>query len=347
MQVAASYKYINMFICHFSAPAEECHCDAYACMNSPSSYCTRCYKLFCSSCQEDHSKSHSLGVTNPYLPIRYDSTIDKYVVVCSKHLTAGNYLCNCSINKFICVYCKQRDHRNHNFVNISETAKEIKNKLNGDVIDTVLRNTFSISKQRETLIPECRNLLMETLKVRKVKELSSYLSYLNDEELRLMAKFDTLASAHLLNYNADGMKSFIEDFERILQKEDFQIVVKGNHIIDILNKYTNITSVKINLSEKQNEKYPLGDFSLEYDIVSDVEDKEMKCNFSHNLTLISDVEEEIKKLMENLNDLLPEGNRFIYFTFDTLVKNIYKHGLKLQSNVFRYCLCKLGLINFH
>ena len=95
------------FYCRLGTNTPSCNYTG-DCSNDVIAFC--CGYFICKSCCNDHKNScESSGIQK--IGIMFDRRDGKLKVQCDEHMTPCSYFC--SDGCFICIYCRNRSHRNH------------------------------------------------------------------------------------------------------------------------------------------------------------------------------------------------------------------------------------------
>ena len=274
------------------------------------SVCIYCNKIFCSTCQLNHSKEFS----HFFIPLK------EYHITCKKHNIFYNGFCQtCKMN--ICKDCIISYHKEHNIIlfNDIELNEEI------DLIKKNIENAENYKKEIEGLCNDCiklssKNFFDEVDKLNQIKN-----NYIN----KITAQISF----------AENIKKQYEKYYKI-GKLNYQII---SNMINTLNFHFNkiylSTEVKCSGIERMKnnllnyENYILSSFKLgkNFALENKIKDFNIK-----NVTQWKIIEVQIENFIK-----LKDG-RFLFKCKDSVFR-IYSEDL-IYKNIF-VTSCKLPIID--
>ncbi|XP_057308293.1 E3 ubiquitin-protein ligase TRIM56-like [Hydractinia symbiolongicarpus] len=199
------------------------------CKRIVSCSCATCGAKICEKCQNIHS-----CINKSFINVTFN---DKLQPLCKEHNSPGRYVCIDCHNKFTCVYCKNRSHKNHEMKSIAEFGEEARKWFQcfiGSFEETKLVLEKLTKEYHESLKSfKCsREAFVLELKIRKLKRIEDYLKKLNTEEENLLLSFDQkmkefeskIFSSGLTNNTR--MQEFSKYMEEFNSKCDFELVAE-------------------------------------------------------------------------------------------------------------------------
>ena len=112
-------------------------------------------------------------------------------MVCTKHQTSADYVClNCN-HKWVCVYCKYRDHKGHFVRSMLQQQQQQQQRCSRSVrglTEEMERVGVGVVDHRFLTVAQCERKLREEMANRKAKCLVDYERFLEREEGKVMTK---------------------------------------------------------------------------------------------------------------------------------------------------------------
>ena len=277
------------------------HCDQVIV-----TYCSSCCSVFCQTCGDVHKTCHDY---NTLIPVTIDVTNKNLTALCIEHNVPAHFMC-CE-NQFICLHCKEEDHKNHHHNTVGFLAGEIKaclenqKTLIGDVGD-LLENS---SKDLNALLSEIsciRESLRISLRKRMVKLLFDSVLNLSQEESRLLEQFDMVSRTHIQRYYDSNPNYF---FDSVSKKTDVEIIIeKGKlyeNVMQFVNRRFTVPSVTVAITDIGDYSMkPIGHLHVEYGDQISIGQPEYNSSFVGDFPQTDDFIEVTIDLMKKLEELL-------------------------------------------
>ncbi|XP_057303092.1 E3 ubiquitin-protein ligase TRIM56-like [Hydractinia symbiolongicarpus] len=239
--------------------------------------CISCSAKMCEKCQRLHSCENK-----SYAVVTFDEKIQEVQPFCKKHSSLAKNVCIECEEKFTCVFCINREHKNHTKKTVEEMGLEIKKWFQSFVTSfedrKVLLESLS-GKYNEALmnLKSQRELFVHELEVRKLKRMEEYLQLLKAEEKKLLKDFDEKTEEFKAKVISGGysenakMKKFSSYIELLNSKSHFELVAEKKEIKKNISDLSSLpeTFPNLNLHLPQindNEllKNPLGELKITF-----------------------------------------------------------------------------------
>ncbi|XP_057310157.1 E3 ubiquitin-protein ligase TRIM56-like [Hydractinia symbiolongicarpus] len=240
--------------------------------------CTTCGAKICNKCQIIHSCTNK-SFTN----VTFNEKLKEMQPLCEEHNFLGRFVCIDCDNKFTCVYCIHRSHKNHERKSVAEFGEEARNLIQSflasfDETKVVMENLTKQYYGSLNNLNSSREAFVRELKVRKLKRIEDYLKILNTEEENLLLRFDQKMEEFkyeiILSGHCTRIPEFLKDIKELNLKYHFELVAKKLEIERKLRSLSSLPRVIpsynmhfASLNEQDCLKNPLGELKIS---VSDV-----------------------------------------------------------------------------
>ena len=224
-------------------------CDSKCCENNITMFCVQCESFICNNCNNTHTKRQPTHLT---LLVDVDK-VNTLTFLCNLHNTTCKHMC-CDIP--ICTYCIHRDHSQHNYINIDNEIKSIKQRLNVEMEKYILFNQ-SINATNEH-IPIVQNLFDQSIKLRKQNCITNYIDLLNKEEKKLREHFNVTLSDFERNLTMHNL----EKLNELSKKSEIEFTMLKENIVESIQRlsFREVQSLDVTLSgSKVINNHPLGE----------------------------------------------------------------------------------------
>ena len=208
----------------------------------------------CNTCSNNiHTKRQ---LTHSTLPINVNKE-NTFKVLCNTHNTTCKYRC-CDIHT--CTYCIHRDHSNHNYINLENEIKSIKQQLNVEIEKyRLFQQSIIITKE---YIPIVRNLFDQSIKLRKQNSMTNYIHILSKEEKELCENFKVTISDFERNLNTHNL----EKLNELSKKSEIEFTMLKENVVESIQQlsFREVQSLDVKLSDsKVINNHPLGEIIVE------------------------------------------------------------------------------------
>ena len=203
----------------------------------------------CNSCNNTHTKRQP---THSTLPINVNKE-NTFKVLCITHNTSCKYMC-CDIHT--CTYCIHRDHSKHNYINLENEIKSIKQQLNVEIEKYRLFQQSIITTNE--YIPIAQNLFDQSIKLRKQNCITNYIDILNKEEKKLRENFNVTLSDFERNLTTHNL----EKLNELSKKSEIEFTILKANIVESIQRlsFREVQSLDVMLSDsKVINNHPLGE----------------------------------------------------------------------------------------
>ena len=212
-------------------------------------FCVQCESFVCNTCNNTHTIRQP---THSTLPINVDKE-NTFKVLCNKHNTLCNYIC-CDIHT--CTYCIHRDHSKHNYSNLDNEIKSIKQRLNVEIEKyRLFKQSINITNE---YIPIAKKLFDQSIKLRKQNCMTSYIDLLNKEEKLLRQQFNVTLSDFERNLTTHNL----EKLNELSKKSEIEFTLLKKNIVESIQRlsFREVQSLDVMLSDpKVINNHPLGE----------------------------------------------------------------------------------------
>ena len=270
-----------------------CH-ENKDCTNSACRSCINCSKKTCSPCWDKHPCGNK-----SFTPISYDQNSSCYLPWCTEHKTDAKFICLDCRERFVCMYCVHREHKDHENELIVRYAPDTRNWLTSQ-INVQGSHHSNVSYDEEMIkIESYRTELEQELQDRVVKQLSNYIDRLNQEKEVLLNNFDTTVSRHKENIanskllGANIGDPFTELNKEMKSKQDFEILSEKSAIVKKIDTLSMVHCFKVDLDTNYNDQYILGQLNV----------KTVQCDASENKSGRIPMKHIYENKIEKENDL--------------------------------------------
>ena len=227
-------------------------CDSKDCENNITMFCVQCESYMCNMCNNTHTKRQP---THSTLPINVNKE-NTFKVLCNTHNTSCKYRC-CHIHT--CTYCIHRDHSKHNYINLDNEIKSIKQRLNVEMEKyRLFKQSITISNEH---IPIAQNLFDQSIKLRKQNCITNYIDLLNEEEKKLREHFNVTLSDFKRNLT---MHNF-DKLNELSKKSEIEFTLLKENIVESIQQlsFREVQSLDVMLSDpKVINNHPLGEIII-------------------------------------------------------------------------------------
>ena len=216
-------------------------------------FCAQCESYMCNTCNNTHTK---LQRTHSTLPINVNKE-NTFKVLCNTHNTSCKYMCD---DIHTCTYCIHRDHYAHNYINLENEIKSIKQQLNVE-IEKYRFFQQSIITTKE-YIPIARNLFDQSIKLRKQNCITNYIDILNKEEKKLRENFNVTLSDFERNLTMHNL----EKLDELSKKSEIKFTVLKENVVESIQQlsFREVQSLDVMLSDsKVINNHPLGEIIVD------------------------------------------------------------------------------------
>lgn len=298
------------------------HCQQNEqCKKEVNSLCITCGVKICNQCQKVHSCK-----LKSFTSVTFDRKLEEARPLCQQHMSRAKQVCLDCDNIFICVYCVNREHKDHRKKGIVEFGEEAKTwfkSFTDTFEDTkiVSENIARIYNKAMIKFGSEREKLVEELEIRKLKRVGQFLELLNTEHKNILNQFDKKTQEFrqiifLKGYTDSTKVNQASEYINTLElKTHFELVAEKAEIEQQLRRLTVFPTIvrcfNLHLSMFNNGNLyvnPLGkvDISIDFVNTASVEsgDKDV---YANNIpkTSIQCNQLEIKR---NLLDLVEDLN---------------------------------------
>ncbi|XP_057302661.1 uncharacterized protein LOC130636826 [Hydractinia symbiolongicarpus] len=200
------------------------------CKQTVSHSCTTCSGKICSKCQNIHS-----CINKSFTSVTFNEKLQEIQPLCEEHNSHGRFVCIDCDNKFTCLYCIHRSHKNHERRSIAEFGEEARKWFQSSIasFDKTKVVLEKLTKEYDESLKsfKCsREAFVRELKIRKLKRIEDYLKKLNTEEENLLLRFDQKmkefeSKIFVSELTLDTrMQEFSKCMEEFNSKCDFELV---------------------------------------------------------------------------------------------------------------------------
>ncbi|XP_057303093.1 uncharacterized protein LOC130639900 [Hydractinia symbiolongicarpus] len=210
--------------------------------------CSTCGTKICEKCQHMHSCENKA-----YTTVRFNGKTGQLQPLCSQHNSLAKRVCIQCDNKFVCVFCVHREHKNHRLKSVTEFGMEAKNWFQSFI--TSFENTRKDSERLSKIYHETlmklereREIFAQELKMRKLKCIERYLTILNAEEERFLKEFDDkreMFRTEIINVNCmdhTSMKEYRDYINAFNLKSNFELIAEKVEIEKTLRNLTSLSA---------------------------------------------------------------------------------------------------------
>ncbi|XP_057300587.1 E3 ubiquitin-protein ligase TRIM56-like [Hydractinia symbiolongicarpus] len=208
--------------------------------------CRCCGVQICDQCKDVHTCKKA-----SFTDVSFNEKLQEVQPLCKEHNSLARFVCIDCDNKFTCVYCTQRSHKNHVIKSVAEFGSEAKNWFRSFITSfedtkTVLENLSRTYEEAFCKFTNDRKLLVCELEKRKLKHLQLFIKTLNIEKKNLLLEFDNkfeefkakvIMEGYTNNAEINKASGYVNAFE---SKSNFQLVSEKVEIERRLRKLPNL-----------------------------------------------------------------------------------------------------------
>ncbi|XP_057302486.1 uncharacterized protein LOC130636694 isoform X1 [Hydractinia symbiolongicarpus] len=204
-------------------PKEICH-QSTGCQKPASRSCSQCSLKSCTNCWSSHSCNKGF-----YTSISFDGKSGKIQPLCQKHQSIASDVCIKCDNLFICIYCSNREHKDHEMNSIEEIGTLIKHSFAPQMeslkwADGILQELSLTYDNTSVDLKNYRERYVKEIKARKLYCLQEYAKMLNKMEEGLYEDFDNKIALFRAEVSSVGLLqnqggNNLSDFYQILNRK--------------------------------------------------------------------------------------------------------------------------------
>ncbi|XP_057300589.1 tripartite motif-containing protein 59-like isoform X2 [Hydractinia symbiolongicarpus] len=243
--------------------------------------CITCGVKICNQCQ----KAHSCKLKS-FISVTFDKKLEETRPLCQQHMSHAKQVCLDCANMFICVYCANREHKDHMKKGIVEFGEEVKTwfkSFTDTFEDTkiVLENITKVYNKAMMKFWSEREKLVQELEIRKFKRLGQFLELLNTEHKNILNQFDKKTQEFRQIIFVEGytdstkVNQASEYINTLELKTHFELVAEKTEIEQQLHRLTVFPTIvpcfNFHLSVFNNGNLyvnPLGEVNIAIDFVN-------------------------------------------------------------------------------
>ena len=202
--------------------------------------------------------------------IVYDERCEAFQAVCEKHGAYVQRICMDCENQFLCVYCINREHKDHHHDTLENQVEITKVMLSSELkkIKKDIPNLNLSYKDELKKIGKLRNNLRTELQERVMKKLNEYTVSLNQQTNDLLQKFDSKVNEFGKILDEFGLAehdyetAFSKYIEKTNAKPNFEILSEKDGIIRQSEILASVHCFMASLTDYEPNEASIGDLQM-------------------------------------------------------------------------------------